>query len=88
MTGIHTYCGTPFGQRFSNAIFRLRDLMNKFFLITSGDIPHTLEDTGIHEDKLKIIAASAAEAKGLGIDAKNAEIILQHAYKGTPLLKL
>jgi len=78
------YARTPESQRGPSALYLLRNLLNRLFEITDGQIGRTLQDSGLTQKELQDAAEQAAEKEGGGDPASNATI-LTHAWEGRPL---
>jgi len=79
------YARTPASQRGPSALYLLRNLLNQLFDITDGQIPRTLQDSGLTKKQLQEAAEQLAENATVEADPAANETILTHAWEGRPL---
>jgi alcohol dehydrogenase len=82
--GDDRYARTPDGQRSPSALYFLRNLLNRLFDTTSGQVCRTLMDAGLRRQD-SIGAAMPLSSKENEPIAAACEVVLTHAWEGRPL---
>ena len=63
----------------------LRDFCYQVYQTGNGEIPGTLEDTGLSREKLKAIAQQVQEDSNGKFTYEGSLMVLEHAWSGSPM---